>query len=162
PGSLPLVYRVLGGEAGWLALALSAAAAWWCAAADRPQDRLHVLGLVGLAAGVLAASHARAWDTPGRWVSYHVLAACWSGLALSGVAAGWLVPGSVRRGWRMHGWLAGLTAALLVVALAGGWDARGKVLTPAGAALAGCLLAGSAAVWFRQGGFVYCSGLLFV
>jgi hypothetical protein len=166
PGSFPLRFQVLGGGVGWLALMLSAAAAWWYAAVSRPRDRIHVLGLTGLTAGVLAASFARAWDTPAAWTSYHVLAAFWSWLAVAVLVAGWLLPEATRR-WpvlfparRVRGWLVGLSTALVLVAVRGGWDDLAQTLVPTLAALSACLLATSAALWFRRPGLVYLSGLL--
>jgi hypothetical protein len=160
-------YATLGGSAGWLALVVSAGAALWQTTIAAPRRRLHVAGLAILAVGVLAGSLARAHDTATSWISYHAMAGFWSTVAILVCAGGSLVPLRSRR-WQvlfparmMRPWLAGLAALLTVVALRGMGDDLAKQVTPIGAALAASVLMGSAALWFRHGGFVYPSGLLF-
>jgi hypothetical protein len=160
-------YLILGGPAGWLALVVSAGAALWHMNICAPRRRVHVDGLVLLAAGTLAGSLARAYDTAAWWMSYHVLAGFWSAVALLISAGGSLVPLRSRR-WqvqfparRVRPWLAGLAVLLTVVALRGMTVALAQQITPIGAALAASVLMGTVALWFRHGGFVYPSGLLF-
>jgi hypothetical protein len=159
-------FAVLGGPVGWLALAITASAAFWQTSAGSPRRCVHVAGLVALAAGVLGGSLARVYDTPAVWVSYHVLAGFWGLLALGLAAGGSLIPLRTRA-WqvvlparRVRRWLAGFALLLTIVSLVGGWWASARP-TPVGAVLAACVLTGSAALWFRHGGFAHPSGLLF-
>jgi hypothetical protein len=167
PGVPPEAWAaVLGGPAGWLALLISTAAAAWHTSAVRPRRRVHVAGLVLLAAGILGAAFARPYDTATLWVSYHVLAGSWAAVAVALTGGGSLVPLRTRQ-WqvivparRLRPWLLGLALALTVLAIRGTWTPA-ALPTPLVAALAGALLAGAAALWFRQGMFAHLSGSLF-
>jgi hypothetical protein len=159
-------YLTLGGPVGWLALMVSAGAALWHTSISAPHRRVHVGGLVILSAGILGGSLARMLDTATWWMSYHVLTSFWSGGAVSISASISLLPPGSRRWQRLQAlrvrpWLAGLAVLLTVLALRGMTADLARQMTPIGAALAASVLTGSVALWFRQGGFVYPSGLLF-
>src|SRR5262249_11668641 len=68
---------------GWVALALTTAAAAWHAGRVLLRGRVHVLCALGVALAVLAACTAGHMDR-GNWLAYHVLTA---GLALTGAGA---------------------------------------------------------------------------
>jgi hypothetical protein len=179
PGApLDPVFRPVGTGAGWLALLLASAAAWWHAARHAPRRRLHALALAALLAGVLAGCLAQRWDVlwPGLWLSFHVLSACWALLALGAITIGSVLYGralvpraagggrlgrlaalfparSVRR------WLEVLALGLVLLALRS-WDSPGRPLVPAATAWVACLLVGALALWFGHGYHVYASGLL--
>ncbi len=161
------IYQVLGGPVGWLALLLSTASALWYTIRFVPRSAIDVGGLFLWVAGILAGSLARSWDTATVWLSYHVLAGSWSILAVVICVAGSLVPLHSRR-WqvllparRLRRWLAGLAALLTLLAIRGAWDSLSVFGTPVIAALSASMLMGTVALWFRKGGFVYPSGLLF-
>src|SRR5262249_16292560 len=88
PGStLPSSLVEMGYGGGWVALLLAAAAAFWHLDRVLPRWRVHVLGLLGVEAGIQVACFAGLWDT-GNWLSFHVLTGAWCLLGLAVVAAG--------------------------------------------------------------------------
>src|SRR5262249_50210191 len=136
-----------------------AAAALWPTAGER---RPHGVMLVSLCAGVLAACLARTWDDPGRWLSFHVLTACWGAVGVAAIVARSLAPAA----WRDRGspegvqrWLAALAAALLGLALRGGWADPARPWVGAGAALVAFALMMSLKILYRRGSHAYASGL---
>jgi hypothetical protein len=158
--------EVLGGPAGWFALLIGAGAAAWHASAVCPRRRVHFAGVVLLAAGILGAAFARPHDTALLWVSYHALAGSWAAVAVMLAVGGSLVPLRTRR-WqvlvparRLRPWLIGLAVALTVLAVRGSGVPSARP-TPLVAALAASVLAGAAALWFRQGMLAHLSGSLF-
>jgi hypothetical protein len=180
PGSTlppPLVEMGYGG--GWVALLLAAAAAFWHLDRVLPRWRIHVLGLLGVEAGILVACFAGPWDT-GNWLSFHVLTGAWCLLGLAVVAAG-----TVAHSFRLTGlagadttepearrfagffpaevvcrWVEGIGPAILVLALR---SDRSDPLWPYGSAAAVMIvsiLIGALAMWLRRPVHVYVSGLL--
>jgi hypothetical protein len=162
-------YLTLGGPVGWLALIVCAGAALWHTTTTALRSRVHVDGLVLLVSGILAGSFARQYDSATWWVSYHVMAVFWSAAAVLISVVGSLVPLRSRR-WQVlfparlvRPWLAGLALLLTIIAVRGmgGSLVHQNQVTPIVAALAASMLTGMAALWFRRGGLVYSSGLLF-
>jgi hypothetical protein len=150
-------YAVLGGPAGWAALALSAAAAWWHSNLDRPAGRVHVAGWAGLAAGVLAMCSALRWDVASPWwLSFHVLAGVWGGAAAA-LAAGW----ASRLERPARGWLAVYAALMTLLALRGAVDSTVYPAAPPACALAASALMATVALGSGRGGYTHASGLLF-
>jgi len=86
---------------GWLGLLLAAAAAGWYLRQVLPGNLLHVLGGLGLGAGVLLACHATdpgthfAWFARDSWLAYHALTIAWAAAALLVLSLG-LLGGGVR------------------------------------------------------------------
>jgi hypothetical protein len=159
PGLLPV-----GAVWGWLALLLALAAAGWYAADAVPGGVGHLLPVLGLAAGVLAACAVNPWDG-GTWLSYHVLLVAWALTALVTVAAGtWAVarpqtPATLRGPW-VPGWASAVGLLVLILALRGTWEDPARPYWSAGATLLLALLAGVLAVGWRRTSFAYASGLL--
>jgi hypothetical protein len=77
PGELAPEVSQADGPLAWFVLALSVVAVWAYARAVPGTMPVHVLGLLLLAAGVLAACTAAGGDN-GRWLSLHVLTVCWA------------------------------------------------------------------------------------
>jgi hypothetical protein len=156
--------RTMGHGGGWLALALSATAALGQLAWVAPRLRVHVLGLCGLAMGVLSGCLAAWWDA-GSWLSFHVLMATWCLLGLAAVAVGALVasrrPAFAFLPMRpVRHWLEILGCAILVLVARCAGDDPTRPYAPAAATLIVSVLAGALALWFRRGIHVYASGLL--
>jgi hypothetical protein len=167
---------------GWLALLVTAAAAFWYAGQFGAHRREPVVIPSILAGGVLAACAAGQWDT-GNWLAYHVLTATWAGASLALLTAGVVAasfrlsglatvpsPSSPRQStaaWfaellpaePTRHWLHAICCLLVLLALRG-WIDPGKLYWSTGAVLAVCAIAGAMAVWFRHEGYVYVSGLL--
>ena len=180
PGSPPTRDVAVAGHAGgWLALALAGAAAFLHGAVTAPRRRVHVLGVVGLSAGVMLACLAARWDS-GRWLSFHVLSASWALIGFAAVAVGSaahalrvvgpsaseaggaaaarfadLFPGrAVRR------WLEGLGVAVVLLALRGTGDDPYRPYVPAALTLVVSLMAAALTFWHPRARYVYASGLL--
>jgi hypothetical protein len=152
---------------GWLALLTALAATIWHVTQTVARTTVHVLCVLGLAAGVLAACTVTAWRPDLPWLGYHTLTVAWAvtgGLAL---AIGWLsargeggiagptVPTGLLQGWATA--LAALVAALGVRGI--GADPAGPGWT-FGVLLTAGALAGALAIWTRTQVHVYASGLL--
>jgi hypothetical protein len=178
PGeSLPAQLLPMGYLGGWLALGLAMAAAFWYADQLAPAKRGHVLALLGLALGILAACSADLWAAPGSWVAYHVLLATWTGTGLVILAAervaelqdrtlsefspfpflARLLAFSPRE---FRAWLDGIGLLVIGLALRGAWEDPARPYWSTGAILAVSAMA--AAVALRSGLSVYAhiSGLL--
>jgi tetratricopeptide (TPR) repeat protein len=177
---LPVPLVEMGNVGGWLALLLAGAAAYWHLDRVAPAGRVHLLGLVGLEAGILLACVAGRWDS-GIWLSFHVLTAAWCllGLAFLGVTIAadvlrfsrserlptpdeshstLLLPPSFFR--LRTFWTEGIGLAILALALR---CDRSDPLWPYGSAAAVLivsLLFGTLGLWFQRGAHVYVSGLL--
>jgi hypothetical protein len=169
----------IGSPAGWAALLLSATAAFWHFAVSRPRGCLHVLGIAGLSAGVLAACSASPWDT-GNWLSFHVLLLSWCVLGLAATAigsvtfslrvAGLTSPTSgemharrfvaVFRPRELRRWLEGIGIAILVLALPTAGLDPWRPWSSAAAVLVVSLMATILALWSRRQRYVWISGLL--
>lgn len=173
----PLLARI-GSLAGWAALLLSGAAAFWDLAGRAPRERLHVLSIAGLSAGILAACTASPWDT-GNWLSYHTLLLSWCFLGLAGTSVAsvlfsFRVTGLSAEGGEAHArrfadifrpralrhWLEGIGLAILVLTLPSAWGDPLRPMVPAAAVLAVSLMAGALAIGTRRPHFVWISGLL--
>src|SRR5262249_10228886 len=148
---------------GWVALAAAVAAVVWHAGQMLASASVHVLGGLGLAVSVLAASTAAHWDG-GNWLAYHVLTA---GCAVLGATA--LATGRASRHREnlarlfprelVQGWVAGLGVLVLGLALRGVVDDPAAPWWPATMAVAvGALWAGLA-LWQRQEGWAIAAGL---
>ncbi len=151
------------GWGSWLALALALTAALWYARERAPAWRIHAFAAAALTAGAFAACFAAPWDEVGRWLSFHVLAASWGGLALAVVVGGSLLKGesalfpafSVRR------WSEGLALALVLLALRADWGGPARPVVPALLTGAACALMVAVALWYRRELHVYASGAIF-
>src|SRR5262249_15354048 len=131
-----------GVPAGWAALALAAFAAWRWARTHAAEP--HVLGVVGLLAGVLAGCTTR-WLGATPWQAHQGLVSGWSTL---GLAFGLLALSATAwpRG-ALRGWQEGLGGVLILVgvagSLAGDAPLAATVVPLVGAvALAGCMAVG--------------------
>jgi hypothetical protein len=168
----------IGSPVGLAALLLSAATAFWELARRAPRERLHVLGIAGLSAGILAACTASPWDT-GNWLSYHILLLAWCLLGLAGTAVAAVlfsfhVTGLSAEGGEAHArcfadifrpralrhWLEGIGLAILVLTLPSVWGDPLRPMVPAAAVLAVSLMAGALAIGTRRPHYVWISGLL--
>ena len=174
---LPAAPAAVGDPGGWATLLATAAAALWRLGEVKPHARIHVLGLVGLSAGVLAACAAAPWDA-GDWLSFHVLTLVWVSLGFAATAVGslafalrtaGLAPGGpLAQGFaalfparRVRGWLEGVGLAVAFLAFRGGAEDPYRPYSTATTALAVSVMAGALALWFRRSYHVYASGLLF-
>jgi hypothetical protein len=94
PGWLPAWMAGLGAAPGWLALGMAAVCAAWYLRQTLPGNLLHVLGGLGLGAGVLAACAVATWDPPSTrhsaWLAYHTLVAAWASTCLALLGIAWL------------------------------------------------------------------------
>ncbi len=180
PGTKPdPFFADVGSPVGWLALLLTAATAFWYLAVNWPRVRIHVLGIVGLSVGVLAACTASPWDT-GNWRSFHVLEIAWSMLGLAATVAG-VVTFSLRvaglnsadgsepharrftalfRPYELRRWLEGIGLAILVLSLRGGWSDPWRPTSSAASILIVSLMAAALAIWSGRQRYVWISGLL--
>jgi hypothetical protein len=167
-----------GSPGGWLALLLAAAAALWRLSDVRPSACVHVLGLTGLSAGVLAACAAAPWDV-GNWLSFHVLVLVWISLGFAVTAAGSIAFALRTAGMapgggpyaerfaaffpadRVRRWLEGVGLAVAALAVRAGGADPYRPYTTAGAALAVSVMAGALVLWSRRAYYVYASGMLF-
>jgi len=153
--------------AGWIALLLSALAAVWYVPGAFPGKVMHVLGGVGLGAGVLLACYTGSFSFPTDtdWLEYHALTSCWAVVGLLMLAVGMLgrnlrpaagvFPASLTQSWTT---VVGALVVLLAILHctedpAGAWWRIGPVL-------AASLMAGVIALWGRQAVYVFVSGLL--
>ena len=168
PGTLPVLFLAeIGSPAGWLALLLSAAAAYRHASLSTPRGRLHVLGIAGLSVGILAACTVSPWDI-GSWRSFHVLLMTWCALGLAATIAGSVmlsapVPGrftALFQPGELPRWLEGIGLAILVIVLPSCWTDPQRPIAPAAAILTVSGMAGMLALWSRRSHYVWISGLL--
>jgi hypothetical protein len=168
PGTpLDPLFIQFGSAVGWAALILSATAAYWLLTLHWPQVRLHILGIAGMSAGVLAACAVSPWD-PGNWRSFHVLQGCWCILGLSAALAG-SVSHTNRAAIRLlallpekplHRWLDGIGLAILALTLPGCWHDPLRPILPAAAFFTVSVLAAMLVIWTRLPLYVWISGLL--
>jgi hypothetical protein len=164
--------------AGWPALLLASAAAFWHCRLAAPGWRIDVLGLFGLSAGVLVACLCTPATTP-AWLAYHVLCATWGALGMGAV-----VLGSAAHALRLSGvadderqplarWFADLVpaegirrwveiagGAVVLLALRGGWEDPYRPYPSAVALVLVSAMAAALAMWFRRARHVWASGLL--
>jgi hypothetical protein len=150
-------FAEIGSVVGWAALLLSSAAAYCHLAVSSPHGRIHVLGIAGLSAGVLAACMAGPWDN-GQWRSFHVLLMIWCALGLAATIAGEFAapfrPRELRR------WLEGIGMAILAMVLHNCWRDPLRPIIPALAVFVVSVMAGMLALWSRRQHYVWISGLL--
>ena len=147
------------GLEGWLALLAAVAASYWHMHRFAPRWRLHVVGLAAVLAGILAACAVQRWDEPGRWVSFHILAATWAVAAIGMTTS--LVSrrdGDAPLACRL--WPQVLAVGLVVLGLRGGWADPLRPLAPAGAVLVAGLVFGAVAFRLRSRPHEYVSGVL--
>jgi hypothetical protein len=161
----------VGDGGGWLALALTAAAALTYTGRAVPRGRTALVVLTLLAAAVLAACFAHRWDT-GNWLSYHVLLAVWgmAGLAVpvAGIIAAssrWVGPAfallsAVFPAQAVRRWAAGVGLAVVGLALRGAWADPQRPYPSVVAVLSVAVAAAALALWLRRPAYVYTSGLL--
>ncbi len=169
---------------GWIALAAAAAAAAWYLRPIAPGDLLHVGVGLGLAAGVLLAAWAAAhgpklplppWLAP--WLGYHVLMAAWAGLNALVLAVGILgrnlrvagEAGPEAPAAPMHPLLPAISVrhwvtvlGVLTVGLGVIYAHRDPARPWWSLATIGltAICAGALALWQRQAGYVWLSGLV--
>ena len=146
---------------------MSAAAAYWHADVRFSSDRIHVLGIAGLSAGVLVACTFSLWDT-GDWLAYHILLMTWCVVGLSaavaasarcsspfpGRSASLLPPRELRH------WIEGIGLGILALVAPNCWTDPQLPIAPAAAVLAVSGMAGMLALWMRRTPYVWISGLL--
>jgi hypothetical protein len=160
PGNLAPAVIQAGSVWGWLSLLAALAAAVWHVGQTLARAGLHVLCLLGLGVGILAACTAAPWDDHHRWLAYHTLMAAWALTGTATLLAGFLTNWVQRAKAELQGWVA--VIGLLVLALA----VRGVQQDPTGplwstaAVLVVSGLAGALALWSRLQVYVYVSGLL--
>jgi hypothetical protein len=162
---------------GWAALLLTMAAATWYFGEVAPRSGGHLLGLFGLAVGVLAACSAVRGSEPDAWSAYHVLIVVWTATALALLATEQLaqvkggileefasLPSLARRfplsPGQLQGWVIGIGLAVLVLALLGANPDPLRPYWSAGPTLAVSVLAGALGVRFHKPAYIYVSGLL--
>src|SRR5262249_7665606 len=118
---------------------------------------VHVLGVAGLLAGVLAGCTAR-WLGASPWQAHQVFIGCWS---ILGLAFGLLALSATN--WSriaLRAWQEGLGLALIVVGVVGS-GASGAPLEATAVPLLGAVgLAGCMAVGYGEPSRVYLAGLL--
>jgi len=92
PSYLPRDLIRLAEPAGWLALILAAGATAWYLRQTFPGKLMHVLGGLGLGAGVLLSCYTqRSVDgSSGDWTAYHTLTAAWAAVGTLLLAIGML------------------------------------------------------------------------
>ncbi len=164
----------IGSFAGWVALALTATAAFWYA---KPKERGHVLMFTGLLLGMLASITEGLNHPELPWLAYHVLLAVWTGLGLLLVVAEPLA--------RLHDgesegfspfphwasffalssnhfriWLHTVGLLVLLLALRSATSDPQRPYWSSGATLAVAAMAGATAIRSRSQASVYRSGLL--
>lgn len=172
---------------GWLGLLLAAAAAAWYLRQVLPGNLLHVLGGLGLGAGVLAAcSTTDLGDRGGSaWLPYHTLTTAWAavGLSLLGLA---LLGRRLRLAAEDDGqsilptfetavggtgrvifpsalvqnWVTAIGSLVLLLAVIHAHTDPESPWWSARAILAVSLMAGILGVWLRRPAYVLISGLL--
>ncbi len=172
PGGLPRVGEVW----GWLALLLTLAAAAWYVGQAAARVAIHLVGGLALALGVLLACTVSRWDA-GNWLAFHVLMMAWTAAGAALLVLDWLIarraPASAVAEAddlaalrfnpfpaALHGWVTGVGAALVVLALRGGWDDPQRPFWSAAVALAGSGLFGMLALRTGLAWYGYVSGPL--
>jgi hypothetical protein len=178
PNLVPANLARVGDVWGWLALTLALAAAVWYFRQVEARMGVHLMGVLGLALGVLLACTVSRGDA-GNWLSFHVLTASWlivgQSFLVTGLAIGrqarsrpegeafpadsWLdrlLPGQ----GRMQGWVLAIGGLVVLLALRGTWADPQRPWWSAGATLAVSWLVGAVAFWPGRAGHVYASGLL--
>ncbi len=150
---LPDSWRIVG-EYGWFVLVLASGVAVWQSLRNEPSLKFHAITVAALIAGVLAACVARSWDDTGLWLSFHTLSVAWSGVGVGLIFA-------VRMRLKSSNWVDGITLALVILALRGGWSDPWRPWLPAGLAMVAATVIGAGAVVGRSLSRVTVSGLLF-
>lgn len=178
PGEpLPPELLAVGYPSGWLALGLATAALFSYAGQVAPKERGHILAVLGMALGVLAACSASLWAPPGSWVAYHVLLAAWTGTGLVILTAEYVA--ELQHGQlaefssfpvlakllafspsQFRAWLNAIGLLVLGLALRGTWEDPAKPFWSAGATLAVSAMAGAIAVRSQLPVYAHISGLL--
>ncbi len=129
---------------GWPLLALAASVCYNRARAA-PELRAHVIGVVGVVTGVLAACAVQPVDAPGEWGSFRAMAVTWVAVGLALTAAYFRAPHLAGGAW-----LGGFAAAVVLVVLRGPAPQIGAWFKPV--ALAGyALLSAGIAVRLARG-----------
>ncbi|MDY3559926.1 hypothetical protein R5W23_001114 [Gemmata sp. JC673] len=140
------------GVFGWGALVLVAGAGVWHARRKQREAVSLILAFSGLLAGVLAASAARRWDEPGRWLSFHVMALAWLGVSGAFLAT---IKHVKLGAW----WLTCFAALLVLCAIHAGELDPWRPWLPAGLAIGAAVALGAVALHTRALAFAYTSGL---
>jgi hypothetical protein len=156
-----------GSLAGWAALLFSAAAAYCQFTVSGLRGRIHILGIAGLSAGVLAACTISPWDH-GDWRSFHVLQCCWCifGLLAALAASVAIAQSGPNRllallpEYPLHRWLEGIGLAILALTLPSCWLDPLRPILPAAAVFSAGVLAGMLALWTLRPVYVWISGIL--
>jgi hypothetical protein len=167
PGGPMALELTQGGQAaGWLALALAAAAVVGHVRRAAPAGLVHVLAGCGVLLAVLVAATAASWDA-GGWLAYHVLLASLTGLATGLLAAGWVgseasagALGNVFPAAPTRRCVEGVGIVLVGLAVRGAAADPGAPYWPAGTVLAASALAGGLAFWSGRAHYVPLSGVL--
>jgi hypothetical protein len=162
PGDLPPSVAQAGELWGWLSLLAALAAASWHVGRRLGPVGTHVLCLLGLGAGVLAACTAARADAQ-DWLAYHTLMDAWAVAAAAVLTVGrWAeTQANSDAVAALRGWATGIATLVVGLALrALGADPTGPYW-PAASLAVTSLLAGAMALWSGRQIHVYASGLLF-
>jgi hypothetical protein len=147
---LPAAFAPLG-RFGWGVLALVAGAGFWHARRVLSDAVPVVFAFTGLAAGTLIASALYAFDVPGWWLSFHVLALVWAAVGFAFLAAPRTRPVT---------WVLATFAGLLIVcAVRSGWADPWRPWLSAGLALSAAVFLCVLALRMRSQGFALASGI---
>jgi hypothetical protein len=152
---------------GWLCLLAALAAAVWHVGRTPARGGAHVLCLLGLGVGVLAACTV-ARISPHGWLAYHTLLFTWALAGTLTLAVGWRITARFQREVALPQAVAALRGWVVVI---GSWIValalRSLALDPTGpywsaaALVVVSALAGALGVWSGGQLHVYVSGLLF-
>lgn len=175
--SLPPGLICMGYLAGWLALGLTMAAAFWYASQVAADKRGHILAAFGVALGVLAACSASLWAPPDAWAAYHVLLAAWTGTGLAILAAERMAQAQdpelsefsslpflaqllAFSPAQFRAWLNCIGLLVLGLALRGTWEDPARPYWSAGATAAVSAMAGAVALRSHLPIYAHISGFL--
>lgn len=160
PGRLSPEVSAADGIWGWLTFGLTVVTVLVYLRLTRMHEAVHVLGTVGMGAGVLAACTAAHFDH-GQWLSYHVLMLSWTIVGAMILLGGWLEshrrtapPEEGERPWIsiqvVQAWLAVSGLPVLALALRGVLDDPAGAWWSSGVIAALSVLAAMLGIWRQR------------